>query len=1268
MTPACRLALITFYSASISLGAAEPVLRGEAAPTAALSGHLGNPADGLPASRVSMQGFVWTGSGVIYGRVSSFSYSHSDDQGRLCRWQIDPQKQRAFLKDVLNVGGAWCAAPSGALLCAQSPRKDEEQNLQPYERLQMGALGCFKTSDGSRLWKLPLQPQEKVSAAAFTLDEKAVVVLSVRVAQLSLRLLDAASGTEIRRHDFAGPAPDWDFNEGVLHMKQHEVWMRREGKTILRLPLATLTPEVVDCPEAEGQRGWMQVGPDGRRLAFVSGSSCVILERKQDRWETLFEEYSPMTELGVSKDPFAGVIFHPKGLHAVILQSSGARVLQLPSAKVFSSMKGFFEAGVLSPDGRQLLQVNEAGMTILDLATLKPLGNEPRHQHSLPPDRLLFLPDNKTLASADAHGVWLWDLASRRPTARLQASGRYGRREALTRLAYVAGENSLVGDEGSNLIRWRLPAPAATPPAIPLVVASESAFGAKVQEMGVRTEAFAGGPGGSVILVHQSPSSGLIIHQGLGPRAVRTLAAPPMLIGNVAAISKDGTAFRYLYHVMNELVTVDLASGAAQKSREQISVDRSREPGAEKRAGSVVPAVIFPDFHRMVCKAGSNYCLIDPGVDLPKPLWMEKLPEHFDEDLNKMPSASGDEKWLAARFMHKENRSEHLAVWSLTDGRLHALWQLPIGQCLDFALSHDGSLLACAHYNSSISLWEVAKLGIDKAESAPAAPPPEVPGTPGTVITHTLPISVNNRREHPAGSGAWLFSEGGLASQAALLPEVGRLRVNENEFASQGWQLTPSYTLSQYHSGQMNFESVTRPSADKPRARLLQEDSYSKLSAGVISQSEGTAGNIWVTRQIGNPLSSGNTFLTFTDSVVNLGFSPERAVIEFEVRFPEATGRLMDSSFKPIEIAADGEVKLHPDAHWICPILKAGSPNPVPVFVFRSLSSAKMPRLVWHATENRLVVFHDVDLPPAEARHVVHGLRMVARETADNPEIFKAPRWGDFSQSVPFTVSSRGINFSISEEWISEQPGSPDRYRSHKDGLGFEWNRHQDCSYQGSMGAAAVLQLWVDEAPLPYSGTSIFDCIRTNEIVGNLDPLSRMRGSRSIYGGHLSKSLQVMRQPPSLPRGKLDRIMDRVFNGEKEPVTTTLTLLNTFTGPVKKMYAADGKPLPPGAPLAPEMCQGALILEFAGEQRPATMIAFHEAGAALTPRISWPSLQMLRLDYEVTIPSMQSIYLWHAAAQRPLAPFDSVADAFTGCLPFKRENPEKPQLGDSNLK
>lgn len=1268
MNPACRSAIVALFCSFTDLGAAEPALRREASPTAALRGHLGNPADGLPASLISMQGFVWTSGGVIYGRVSNFGYSRSGDQGRLCRWQIDSQKQRALLKDVLNVGGAWCAAPSGALLCAQFSRQEDEQNLPSYERLQLGALGCFKTSDGSRRWKLPLQPKEKFSAAAFTLDEKCVLVLSVREAQLSLRLLDAATGAEIRRHDFAGPAQDLGFHEGTLHMKQHEVWMRREGKTILRLPLATLTPEVVDCPEAEGQYGRMQVDPDGRRLAFVSGSHCIILERRKDRWETLFEDYSPMSQTGIAMDPFAGVIFHPKGLHAVVMQASGARVLQLPSAKVFSSMKGFFEAGVLSPDGRQLLQVNEAGMTILDLATLKPLGNEPRYQHSLPPDRLLFLPDNQTLASADAHGIWLWDLASQRPTARLQASGKYGRREALTRLAYVLGEKSIVGDEGSNLIRWRIPSSAATPPAIPLVVASDAAFGAKVAETGSRPVVFAGGPDGSTIVTHDYPSKDLILHQGLGPKATRTLtgAAADMLSSNrdVAALASDGKTFRYLEETIDKLVSVDLATGSVQKQRNYIQVARSPEPGGDVRPSSVVPEVILPDFQRMICKAGINYCLIDPSLDLPKPLWMEKLPSNFEEHFSKS-SVSGDQKWLVAKLIKKEVNSEHMAVWNLTDGRLHALWQLPFGQCLDFALSNDGSLLACAHYNSSISLWEVAKLGINKAEPVPAAPPREAPSTSGAVVTHTLPRSANNRSEYPAGSGAWLFSEGGLASQAMLLPQAGRLRINEKEFTSKGWRLTPSFTLYQYHSGQMDFASVTSASTANARARLLREDSFSKISAGVISQSEGTAGNIWVTRQIGNPLSMGETFLTFTDTVVNLDFKPVRAVIEFEVSFPEASGRLMDSSFKPVEIAADGEVKLHPDAYWICPILKAGSPNPVPVFVFRSLSSARLPRLVWHATENRLVVFHDVDLPPAEARHVVHGLRMVTREATANPEIFQAPRWGDFSQSVPITVSNRGINFSISEEWVSEQPGSKRRYLSRKDSLGFEWNQNQDRSFQGSMGAAAVLQFWMDGAPLPFSGTSIFDCTELSEIAGNFGGYMRIQ---STHGTHLSKSLQVSRQPQLSAGGSEGTILDRVFNSEKEPVTTTLTLLNAFTGPVKKMYAADGKPLPPGAPLTPEMCQGALILEFAGDQRPATIIAFHEPGAVLAPRISWPSLQMLRLDYEVTIPSLQSIYLWHAAAQRPLASFGSVSEAFTGYLPFKRAKPEKPQLGESNLK
>jgi hypothetical protein len=491
--------------------------------------------------------------------------------------------------------------------------------------------------------------------------------------------------------------------------------------------------------------------------------------------------------------------------------------------------------------------------------------------------------------------------------------------------------------------------------------------------------------------------------------------------------------------------------------------------------------------------------------------------------------------------------------------------------------------------------------------------------------------------------------------------------VNGNEFVSKGWQLTPSFVLNQYHAGQSNLDSVTKLSASQNPNRQLREDSFSKISAGVISQSEGIAGNIWVSRQIGNPVNLGDTFITFTDTVMNLDFTrtPGRAVIEFEIKFPESTGRLMDSSFKPVEIAADGQVQLHPDAHWICPILKTRSPNPIPVFVFRSLSSAAMPRLVWHATENRLVVFHDVDLLPAEARHVVHGLRMVAREADANPEIFKAPIWRDFSESVPFTVSSRGINFSIREDLVSQLSGDKRRYLSHKDRIGFDWNQCQDLSFQGSLGASSVLQFWMDSTPLTYSSTSIFDCKSHQEIATGIRNFIRLKNA---YGMHMSKPIYVERMTQLVTPAIYSCIRDRVINTGKEPTATTLTSLCAFTGTVKKMYAADGNPLEIGIPLTTEMCHGALILEFAGDQRPATMIAFHEAGAELAPRIFWSSPQVLNLEYEVTIPATKSIFLWHSAAQRPLAAFSSVTEAFTGCLHLKREYPEKPQLGASNLK
>jgi hypothetical protein len=515
----------------------------------------------------------------------------------------------------------------------------------------------------------------------------------------------------------------------------------------------------------------------------------------------------------------------------------------------------------------------------------------------------------------------------------------------------------------------------------------------------------------------------------------------------------------------------------------------------------------------------------------------------------------------------------------------------------------------------------------------------------------------------------WLFSEAGTASKGAHLPEVGRLRVGGNDFNHQGWQLTNGYWLERYFAAQRDL----RAESTRDPARILQPSVFGKIGAGIISAGEGMAGAVWVSRQIGNPTAYSDPFLIFTDTLHNQDLETVRKEIEFEVRFPEATGKLIDSSFKQVKVSPEGKAELDPDAIWVAPIMKEGSTDPIPALIFRSHSSTRMPVIEWVAAENRLIVRHEADLPPAEPRHLVHAIRMIERAPGGSPEHFNPPRWVDFSLAVPYSENLRGLNFAVPPSGsLDEKFGMPVGMRSiertrgrmiPKDTLGFPWVQNRDGSFHGQLGASSVLQLRIADIPLSFAGGHLFTMVDASK-----DEDSQ-HDTLEYFGEDLDQVLQIARDSvPQYGKEPLSLMYDRFFNRSKEPVTRKVSYVSTFSEPVKQIFAANGQPVAAEVELSLEKTQGALIFEVPGEDRPATLVAFHEQGAALVPKLSMPTPKMLKIDYEITVPPLQSVTLWHGTTQRPLASFATVEEAFTGCLPLKRTRADQPLVNGSNVK
>lgn len=190
----------------------------------------------------------------------------------------------------------------------------------------------------------------------------------------------------------------------------------------------------------------------------------------------------------------------------------------------------------------------------------------------------------------------------------------------------------------------------------------------------------------------------------------------------------------------------------------------------------------------------------------------------------------------------------------------------------------------------------------------------------------------------------------------------------ENVFTPRAVRLTSPYDLNRFQKAQRDFATESRLKPGNASFRPINHREYSAVAAGLIQISEGEAGEVWVSRQIGNPGGTRGACLTFTDAMTHRGSQEKQIVTEFEVHFPALTKAVVDSSFKPVQMEADGSLKLAPDAVWIAALPEAGKSVTVPVFMFRSASGGVASRLLWEAETSTLTVRHPLTLVPGETR------------------------------------------------------------------------------------------------------------------------------------------------------------------------------------------------------------------------------------------------------------------------------------------------------------
>ncbi|MEN3940041.1 hypothetical protein WJU23_02025 [Prosthecobacter sp. SYSU 5D2] len=1268
------LGLCTLLAGSLQ---ADPKLEAEKYSSPGLQGYFGSPVLGNPSTIASSR-VIWHPNGKIFTRV--LPLDRPNVHARLCMWEADAQTQQVQLRALLNVSGAWCLSHRGDVLCSQSRRGDDGSKLKDVPAWVASDFGCFRMADGVRLWSLPVRRDETIVGSAFTLEDAGVAVLSIHARQMTLRLLDARDGRELRRHDFDLPE-EREFREDHLMMRKDAVWLRRKVEEDYRwvaFPLATFNPEPVkmDVLEEEGMREvYFQTSPDGRWLAACHNTRYVICQLNGSKWVIKDSGHAlKVNSSGHAEDGFYDVQFLPDNRRAVIFQRNQIRVIELSSARELAKVERCFSAGrAVSPDGKRLLVTGHGGFEILSADTLKPAGTLPRHQHVMPPVWLRFLGDGSTLASAAAEGVWLWDVASRKPRAHLRASAPYCPEYALNTPALAEGGLALVADEGTNYVTWKLPDLSGAVPDVPLVVAAQPAFGmpslSPAGEWG--NSLFADPEGKSFITIQQS---GVVLRQGLGADASKTLSNQPPTYVRITQgfLDRPGNRFVYADRQKDAWNAMDLETGKMTSITEGgrgLSILAPARPGAppatSQKRTSLAPLMALPATGLSLgLTLDGHLCLTNfEGTTFTR--WLDPAPQGTKVQGKDVIALSPDEKRFATLLSESEFHRQSIGVWELDTGRLLAAWPVPASGVRSLAFSPDNSLLACGHDHGSISLWKLADLILEQERKGPAnptgagatsAPAPARPaGSPSAKAPAQPPGSVplsKERRIMHLHATSWAFQEDGRVTKTEF-PDTGRLSVNGQAFEASGFALTPSPYLTDFFDVQQGVES------DKPGQTRFKTEDKGKINGGIISQSEGRAGQVWVSRQTGVPAGHGS--LVFTDSFTNTGTESQQAVIEWDAVFPAGTAGLMDSSFKPVQIGDNGVVTPAPDACWIAGLVGKETAAAVPVIAFRSESSGHIPGLVWVPDECRLKVRHLMTLPPGETRHLAHGVSLIGRAAGTAPEIFTDPHWRDFSLWVPYSVRSRGGNFGVD---MDHEPAAAHGGRGQRgsDPLGLPWDVQRDGSFYGGLGASAVLQLWMDDAPLGYAGGHLFDCQTSQQVNGHTSP----RPWQTVYGRSADRKLLATRWIHKRTKfGNL--LMDTIRNGHNEPVKARIRLVSTFSEPIKALYSGAGKEMPMTVGEALEYADGSLVVEVSGETRPATWIGFHQQGADLKPELRLMTPQMISMDYELELAPNAQVALYHWTTQRPITSFGSLDLAFADCLPFSREGSAR-LVGKSNVK
>lgn len=1166
----------------------------------ALLGYLGDPTVGFMSQQWHLQ---WHPQGRLITaapRINAFLPA-------IHIWTPPTSAQPPVVKGYLNVGGHnWALSPQGDLLVADIIRSNEiEKNL---------SYGCFRFADGTCLWEAQLTEPEQLIGRAFSSDGTKIAQLTQKNSQRILRLLQTSDGKLLSELILPGKAPSiWRgsnpiiaWREGFLlntpkEMTDAGLWEIQTDPLRLR-PVSALQ-QPLSGPVA------LELSRDGRWLALCDRDGYEVLVLQGDRWEPWIQGTATISMM----DGFGGIRgahLSPDSRLLLVHTDQQTRIIDVAAKKVVKELDFGSSNMTFSPDGRVVLVAKHSGLRALN-ATSWTWYEYESWQHPCPPTWLHFLPDNRSLISADHNGLMVWDLPSRKPRAILK--GGLVDQSELGQPALVDNLSHVVAADGRRFLKWRLPDLTAPVPAQPEVIQGVAAFDdLPGQEECQPMHAYADSQGRWLITVHQQQ---LQLRDWKAPGVVKTLASTQHIrfpSYYQMGFFDDGT----FYLSNDESHLLDPASDRLQAIP---------QPKQSKASGIMLPKL--GAFLVQQNSIEANLIRASDGSVLQS--FRSRNINHIFTTCTPNPQAtSEDESRIALALEGLHPSPDHIGIWDVASGALLAYQPIPGEEITSLSLSPDGKTVAVGHPNTAISLWDVAKL---------APPPTDIIPDKKELAKQPTPkrrlITQPGLPQTPLSDGAhlWHFHNDGSCTVENHMPVFAKLRVGD-----QGWRLEKA--------------SHSKLEGEPPSTFTPSALPY------VYMEGSTHDGRLHVSRRIGRyaALSTDRTVFV-TDGLTNLGDLVQTIEVHYETTYPKESRGLLTEGLQSVTIPDDGFFSLGGNQFWLAAdgVGKAG--ETLAVMRVKHWTTSVSPALHWNAEDRVLKLSYQLSIPPGETIWLTHALSLPLRLEGDSVLALDHADRGDPGFLVPPASLYQAGNFGkpwelkdftfdilpkLSGVW-SERP--PQR---RTDGLGQIWETLPDGGRQGSLGALSLLQPWLNGRPAAHGA---FRILKSNafrdEDITRVPPLLRF--------SYATDTLRMSRRHHNLDSGLATVWLDFYSNGSDQEQEVVVHYISTFHSPIVAIHDAHGNTytrdnLPPaGSDLG-----GALAFELEGPQRPSTLIAFHQGDSKLAPTLRWLGPQAVVLDFPLKLAPGARAGLLLGACQRPLTAYGSAQEAFEDWLPL----------------